>query len=97
MIVFRKMMLDSIAPQLDPQAVKGLRAQTPLFALRHVLQQGVHLLGILASLLASQKLGVGHAVLSPNHKNLGIRTLTLHQHNPARNDGVLATSEYVSL
>jgi hypothetical protein len=57
----------------------------------------VHVFGVVASLLASQELGVGHTVLSPNHQNLGIRTLTLDQHNPTRNDRVLATSEYVSL
>lgn len=90
-------MLNSITPQLDPQTIKGLRTQAPLFALRHVLQESVHVFVILPGLLASQELSVGHTVLSPDHENLSIRTLTLHENNPARNDRVLATSEYVSL
>ena len=96
-IVLRKMVFNPIPPELHPQAIKGLRTKTPLFALGHILEKLVHLLRVLTIPFASQKFGVGHAVLSPNHENLGISTSSLHKCNPARNDGLLAAPDYVPL
>lgn len=52
-IVLRKMVFDTIPPELHPQAIKGLRTKTPLFALGHILEKLVHLLGVLTIPFAS--------------------------------------------
>lgn len=94
MVLLRKMVLNPVAPELDPQTVKGLRAQTPLLDLCHVLQKSLHVFRLIPVLLSPQELGLGHAVLSTNHENL---ILSLDQDNSAGNDRILAAPEYVTL
>lgn len=93
-VLLGKVVLHSIAPKLDPQTIKGLRAETPLFDLCHVLQELLHVVGLITAPLAPQKLGLGHAVLATNHENL---ILALDQNNPARNDRILTAPEYMTL
>ena len=88
------MVFHTVAPKLDPQAIKGLRTQAPLLNLSHVLQERLHLFRLISVPLAPQEFRVGHTILPTNHQNL---ILALDQHDPARHNRILAAPEYVTL
>lgn len=63
------MVFYTMPPKLGPERVKRLGPNKCLLGLGHVLQEDVEIVWGLQRLLAAEKLGLGHAVLAPNHED----------------------------
>jgi hypothetical protein len=97
---------DAVSPHFRPDGPEVLRLEALQFNLRRVGQQSVHIVCVGGVILASHKLGEGHAILAADHeyfkgicrrreRHIGSSFVT-KQHDAAGEYGFLAVSKWVT-